>query len=362
MQIARVEVDVLSVPVAQAYGAGGGQVTGNWHVLARVTTRDGVRGHGYVVSLRQTLVAAVAQAARELGAELVGRHVLEVEAAWTHLARAGAWAGPGGLLHLAIAPLDIALWDAAGKTLGQPLYRLLGGARDRVPAYASDGLWYSLSPDALAASATRHVKAGYRALKLRLGHEATPAAEVARVRAVREAVGPDVQIMVDATESWPLARAQAAGRALAEAGIAWLEDPVHHEDLAGLAGLARELPVPVATGEHLYTLAEFHRLLEARAADVMIIDLGRVGGITPWRHAAALAQPHRVPVCGHVIPEVHVHLLAAIPHGHLVENVPRSEAILQAMPALEDGALVAPSGPGLGIELDDAAVARYRVG
>ena len=360
MKIDRVEVDVLRVPVARPYTAAGRAVTGNWHVLARVTTSDGVRGHGYIVSPRETLIAAVAQASRELGAELLGRNVLEVEAAWDRLARAGAWIGPGGLLHLAIAPLDIAMWDAAGRTLGQPLHRLLGGFRDRVPAYASDGMWYSLPLDELAANAAGHVAAGYRAVKLRIGHEARPEGEAHRVQAVREAVGPDVQIMVDATESWPLGRAGETGRALEAAGIAWLEDPVHHEDLAGLASLAHDLAVPVATGEHLYRLDDFHRLLAAGACDVMIIDLGRVGGITPWRRAAALAPPYRVPVCGHVIPEIHVHLLAAIPQGHLVENVPRSEAILRGMPALEDGCLVAPAAPGLGLDLDDAAVAKYR--
>jgi L-alanine-DL-glutamate epimerase-like enolase superfamily enzyme len=362
VKVASVEVDVLCVPVTHPYSAAGRQVTGNWHVLARVTTTDGVQGHGYIVSPRQGLVAAVAQATRELSAELVGMHVLEVEAAWERLARTGDWIGPGGLLHYAIAPLDIALWDAAGKTLGQPLYRLLGGYRDRLPAYASDGLWYNLSLEELAASASRHVAQGYTAIKMRLGHETRPEAEARRVHAVREAVGPDVRLLVDATESWHLAQAMQTGRVLQEAGITWLEDPVQHEDVAGLATIANDLLIPVATGEHLYQLTDFHRLLQERATDIAIIDLGRIGGITPWRRVAALAQAYHVPVCGHVIPEIHVHLLSAIPHGYLVENVPRSEAILQAMPALEDGCLVAPKEPGLGIALDTAAVQRYRVG
>src|SRR5712692_11203756 len=224
VKITNVAVDVLSVPVARPYGAGGRQVTGNWHVLARVTTSDGVQGHGYIVALRQGLVAAVAQATRELSSQLVGMHVLEVEAAWERLASVGDWIGPGGLLHYAIAPLDIALWDAAGKTLGQPLYRLLGGYRDRLPAYASDGLWYSLSPDELAESASGHVARGYTAIKMRLGHEARQEAEARRVQAVRQAVGPEVRVLVDATESWDINQAIRTGRVLQEA--AWLEDPI----------------------------------------------------------------------------------------------------------------------------------------
>jgi L-alanine-DL-glutamate epimerase-like enolase superfamily enzyme len=320
-----------------------------------------VQGFGYVVYPRPDLMTTIGQAARELGQQLIGMSVLEPEAAWDRLARRGDWVGPGGLLHIALAPLDVAVWDAAGKTLGQPLFRLLGGYRDRLPSYGSDGLWYSLPLDELAANARRHVESGFGAVKLRLGKDATPEQQAGRVRAVREAVGPEVRIMVDATESWTLTQARRAGRALQDAGIAWLEDPVHHLDVAGLRELRNQLEVPIAAGEHLYHLDAFRTTLEARAVDVIILDLARVGGITPWRKIAALAQAHRVPVCGHVVPEIQVHLLCAIPHGHLVEYVPRSAGILTAMPRLERGDLVAPQGPGLGLELDEAAVRRHTV-
>src|SRR5262249_43836553 len=311
----------------RTYVAGGRAVDANWHVLARIGTADGVEGVGYIVYPRPDLMRAIAQAARELSESLVGMSVLEAEAAWQRLARRGDWVGPGGLLHCAIAPIDIALWDAAGKSLGQPVSRLLGGYRDRVPAYASDGLWYSLPPEELAESASRHVASGFRAVKLRLGKEAEPDAEVMRVRAVRAEVGPDVRIMVDATESWTLARAKRTGRALQDAGISWLAAPDHHLDVASLAQLAHALEVPVAAGEHLYHLPAFRALLDARAVDVVILDLARVGGITPWRKIAALAESQGVPVCGHVVPEIQLHLLSAVANGHMVEYVPRSAGI-----------------------------------
>ena len=361
MKITGVAIDVLRVPVDRPYMAGGRTVDANWHVLARIGTSDGVEGFGYVVYPRPDLMAAIGHAARELGEHLLGMNVLEPEAAWERLARRGDWVGPGGLLHCALAPLDIAVWDAAGKTVGQPLYRLLGGYRDRLAAYASDGLWVSLSLDELAASATRHAADGFAAVKLRLGKEATPEGEVERIQAVREAVGPQVRIMADAVESWSLARARRTALALQAAGIAWLEDPVHHSDVAGLAALRRRLEVPIAAGEHLYHLEAFRALLAARAVDVLILDLARVGGVTPWRKIAALAEAHRTPVCGHVVPEIQVHLLSAVPNGHLVEYVPRSAGILRSMPRLESGDLVAPPGPGLGLELDSDAVRRYRV-
>ena len=129
--------------------AGGRPVGSNWHVLARVFTDEGVQGLGYAVALRPTLVKALARGVEELGQLILGMNVMEIEAARSRMERAGGWTGPGGLLTMAVATLDIALWDAKGKTLGQPLYRLLGGHRDRVRAYASDGLWYSLSLDDL---------------------------------------------------------------------------------------------------------------------------------------------------------------------------------------------------------------------
>ena len=361
MKIAQVAVNVLKVPVDHPYVAAGRTVDANWHVLARITTSDGVEGVGYIVYPRPDLMTPICQAARELGEHLIGMSVLEPEAAWDRLARRGDWAGPGGLLHCALCPLDVAVWDAAGKTLGQPLRHLLGGYRDRLATYASDALWYSLSLAELAASARRHADAGFGAVKLRLGREATPELEAHRVRAVRDAVGPDIEIMVDATESWSLPQARRTGRILQDEGITWLEDPVHHFDITGLAELRRRLEVPIAAGEHLYHLNAFRTLLEAQAVDVLILDLARVGGVTPWRKIAALAHAHGTPVCGHVVPEIQVHLLCAIPNAHLVEYVPRSAGILTAMPRLERGELVAPDGAGLGLELNEAAVRRCQV-
>lgn len=361
MKIKTVDIRVLKVPLDQPYLAAGRTVGANWHVMAEITTEDGVTGFGYIVALNDMFIGTVATATRELAPLLVGMSVAEPEAAWRKMARAGDWVGPGGLLHYAIAPLDIALWDAFGKTLNQPISRLLGGARDRLPVYASDGFWYSLTLDELAASATRAADAGFRAVKLRVGHEAHPAGEVRRVQTVRDATAGRVAVMTDATETWSVAQAIRTGKALQEAGVVWIEDPVSHTDIVGMARVAAALDVPVATGEHLYQIADFTRLLEARGTGVALLDLGRVGGVTPWRHIASLAHGFGVEVGGHVLPEIHVHLLTAVPNARIVEYVPRSAALLRAMPAIVDGALVVPLGGGFGLELDHDAVRRFTV-
>ena len=361
MKITDVAVEILEVPLAEGYQAGGRAVDANWHVLARLRTADGIEGIGYVVKQRGDLVRAIAAAAGELGRHLVGMDLFEPEAAWTRLAKLSDWVGPGGLQHWALAPLDIALWDAAGKAAGQPLHRMLGGFRDSLPAYASDRLWYSLGLDELAESARTHADAGYRAIKLRLGASPDAAMQCARVRAAAEGAGAGVAVMVDGTQSWDYPTAACLGPALEEAGIAWLEDPLYHDDVAGLAALADRLDVPVTGGENLYTLAQFRQSFEARALDIPILDLFRVGGITPWRKIAALAQSYRLPVCGHVVPEVHVHLLAAVPNGHMVEYMPRSTEILTNMPVPSGGVLRPAPGPGHGLQLDERSVARCRV-
>jgi L-alanine-DL-glutamate epimerase-like enolase superfamily enzyme len=361
MKIKTIDVRILKVPLDDPYTAGGRPVDANWHVMAELTTEDGVTGFGYIVALNQMFIGTVAAATRELAPLLTGMSVAEPEAAWRKLARAGDWIGPGGLLHYAIAPLDIAIWDAFGKTLGQPVSRMLGGARDRLPVYASDGFWYSLSLDELAVSARRAFDAGFRAIKLRVGNERHPDGEVARVRAARDAVGHAVSIMTDATETWSVTRAIRTSKALQEAGVVWIEDPVSHTDIAGMARVTAALDVPVATGEHLYRISDFARLLEARAAGVALIDLGRIGGVTPWRHVASLAHGFGVMVGGHVLPEIHVHLLTSVPNAQVVEYVPRSRALLREMPAVVDGMLIVPPGGGFGLELDQDAVRRFTV-
>jgi L-alanine-DL-glutamate epimerase-like enolase superfamily enzyme len=176
---------------------------------------------------------------------------------------------------------------------------------------------------------------------------------------VREAVGSDVRIIVDATESWSLMRARRTGRVLQDAGIAWLK--IRPPSRRGRARQLRsQLEVPIAAGEHLYHLDAFRTLLEGRAVDVLILDLARVGGVTPWRKIAALAQAHRILVCGHVVPEIQVHLLASIPNGHMVEYVPRSAGILTSMPRIEGGELSRPTRPA-GSRADEAEVQRHRI-
>ncbi len=360
MKVRYVSVEVLRTPVADPYVAAGHAVDANWQVVSIVETDTGITGFGYVVQPRAELVAAIAAATRELGGWLVGCRADEPEAAWASLYRRASWVGPGGLLHWALASLDIAMWDAAARAAGLPLYRMLGGGRSSVPAYASDRLWYSLERDALQTSVRAHAGAGFRAAKLRLSHHGSPDAQAERVASARAAVHPPLDIMVDATEGWSERTALAAGRAIGEAGGTWLEDPLHHTNLAGLRRLRERLDIQVAGGEHYYTLDQFRTCLAHEALDVVILDLARVGGITPWRKIAALAEAHHVPVCGHVVPEVHAHLVASAPNGLMVEYMPRSLEMLTPLLPPHNGEVILSDAPGHGLALAADALDRYR--
>jgi L-alanine-DL-glutamate epimerase-like enolase superfamily enzyme len=216
--------------------------------------------------------------------------------------------------------------------------------------------------DYLAKAGPRLRDLGFRQMKMQCGSEPTVAASVERVRVLREAIGPDVDLMCDINQLWSVAHAIEVGRRVEPFGLYWLEDPVAHDDYAGLAQVAGALDTRVTAGEYHYGIVPFRHLLEARSIDVVMIDLVRVGGITQWMKVAGMAEAFNLPVVSHLLPEIHVHLVAAAPNGLTVEYMPWSIRFFEETPALEGGQLVVPAKPGLGLAFDRAALDRYRVG
>jgi L-alanine-DL-glutamate epimerase-like enolase superfamily enzyme len=285
-----------------------------------------------------------------------------VEAIAAKLRRAAGSSGPGGIFTLALSAIDMACWDLKGKAVRQSVCQLLGGLRDRVPTYASGALTRPLPVDYLAMAGPRLVEMGFRQMKMQCGSEPSLAASVERVRVMREAIGPDIDLMCDVNQLWSVHHAIEVGRLVEPYQLYWLEDPVAHDDYAGLARVADALTTPIATGEYHYGIVPFRHLLEARSLDIVMIDLVRVGGITQWMKVAGMAEAFNLPVVSHLIPEVHVHLVAAIPNGLTVEYMPRTLRLFEETPAIEAGQLVVPNKPGLGLAFDQAAIERYRVG
>jgi L-alanine-DL-glutamate epimerase-like enolase superfamily enzyme len=332
-------------------------------VTLNMRTDQGVEGLG-VAYFGGALTGTLAHAIGELAALLVGDDPARVEAAQQKLKGAAGSAGPGGIYHLALSAIDIALWDLRAKSVNLPLWRLLGGARERVPTYASGALMRGLSLDRVVKAAATLKDKGWREMKtqLALPGETTAAREVERMVRIREAIGPDIKLMCDINQRWRPEEAIAIGRRVEDSGVGlfWLEDVTTADDFPGLARVSRALATPVAGGEYLWGIAPFRHMLEARSVDIPMIDLVRVGGITQWLKVAGMAEAFNLPVVSHLIPEVHVHLIGAVPNGLTVEYMPWLMPLFKEVPVQRGGELAMPSAPGLGLAFDPATLARYK--
>jgi L-alanine-DL-glutamate epimerase-like enolase superfamily enzyme len=198
-------------------------------------------------------------------------------------------------------------------------------------------------------------------MKMQCGSEPTVAASIERVRVMREAIGEDVDLMCDINQLWSVHHAIEVGRRIEPYHLYWLEDPVAHDDYAGLARVADALTTPIAAGEYHYGIVPFRHMLEARSIDIVMIDVLRVGGITQWMKVAGMAEAFNVPVVSHLVPEIHVHLIGAIPNGLTVEYMPWSLRLFEETPALMSGQLAVPTKPGRGLAFDQAALKRFQV-
>ena len=279
-------------------------------VTLELGTDQGLIGVG-VTYFGGALTGALKVAVQDLGDLLVGADPDPGRSHRSPVAARRRKLRPGGIFTLAYSAIDMACWDLKGKAANQSVCELLGGLRDRVPTYASGALTRPLSVDYLAMAGPRLVEMGFRQMKMQCGSEPTIAASVERVRVMREAIGPDVDLMCDINQLWSVHQAIEVGRRVEQYQLYWLEDVTAHDDYAGLARVADALDTPIATGEYHYGIVPFRHLIEARSLDIVMIDLVRVGGITQWLKVAGMAEAFNLPVVSHLIPEVHVHLVSA---------------------------------------------------
>ena len=331
-------------------------------VIVRLDTDDGIEGIG-VTFYGGAMTASLKRAVDDLGALTVGEDPMRIEAIVAKLRAAAGGSGPAGMFTLALSAIDIALWDIRGKALNQPLWKLLGGTRQRVPAYASGALRRNLSLEEVVAAAGRLKEKGFREMKtqLALPGDTSPAKEVERMRRVREAIGPDIKLMCDINQRWRPEQAIDIGRRVEDAGVGlfWLEDVTTHDDYAGLARVNAALATPICGGELVYGIVPFRHMIEARSVDYVMIDLIRVGGITQWMKVAGMAEAFNLPVVSHVIPEIHAHLVAAVPNGLTVEYMGWMLRLFEGTAAVENSDLILSDRAGLGLTFDEATIKRF---
>jgi len=333
-------------------------------VILRLRTDNGIEGIG-LTFYGGKMTGSLHVAVEELAALTVGEDPLRIEHIVAKLNDGtGDSCGPGGIYTLALAAIDTALWDIKGKALDQPLWKLLGGHRDRVPAYASGSLRRGLTDEQAQRAARILVQKGFTEMKtqMALPGNPTPAEEVRRVRVVREAIGPDVKLMCDINQRWRPEQAIDIGSRVEDVGLFWLEDVTAADDFAGLARVTAALKTPIAGGEYVWGIVPFRHMIEARSVDIVMIDICRVGGVTQWMKVAGMAEAFNLPVVSHVMPEMLVHMVAACPNGLTVEYMPWMLCLYEETPAIENGMMVLPKKPGLGLKFDEKAVAAFKVG
>ncbi|MGL6109001.1 MAG: mandelate racemase/muconate lactonizing enzyme family protein, partial [Rubrivivax sp.] len=286
--------------------------------FVRIECDDGSHGTGYSYTIGTGGSSVMALLHDHLAPQLIGRDPALIESIWRELMFSTHATSVGAITSLALAAIDTALWDWRCRRDGQPLWLAAGGAKQRIPVYTTEGGWLHLSPDDLVRETLAAQAAGFKGAKVKVGKPHV-SEDVARLKAVRDAVGDGFEIMVDANQCFALSEAMRRAPRYAELGIAWFEEPLPADDITGHARLAAASEVPIAVGESLYSIGQFAAYVQHGAASILQVDVARIGGVTPWLKVAHLAESFNLAVCPHFLMELHVSLCAAVPSAAWVE-------------------------------------------
>jgi len=359
MKIREIRVRAVAAPMKRPLATSTGKLTVAPLVLIDLETDTGVTGRAYLFAVGRHNLAPIAKLVEAMGEMLKGDEVApfdlerKLRARYTLL-------GVHNIVLFAMAGIDMAAWDALGHSLGQPLVRLLGSTPRPIPAYNSKGLGI-LPEKELVKEAVELLEEGFRAVKLRMGR-AQAREDLQMLRAVKKEIGPDVTLMVDFNQALSVAEALKRGRMIDdEGGVTWIEEPIRADDFSGCAHLKHHLKTPIQIGENFMGPEQMAQALAAGACDYVMPDAERIGGVTGWMRAAALAQGAGVEMSSHLFPEVSCHLMAATPTAHWLEYVDWADAVLAEPLRVKDGHVLVPDAPGIGLQWDEKAVKQYQV-
>jgi L-alanine-DL-glutamate epimerase-like enolase superfamily enzyme len=357
MKVTAIDTKPVRIDLPRPIGSALGDIHCFGCLLIFVRTDEGIVGENLVFSLNNRHLALFDEMVRLLSGLIVGSDPVFSARFWADAWRQINFIGDKGVSIVGISAIDGALWDIRGKMSGLPISHLIGACRSEVPAYASGGLWLSSSIPELQAEARRYVERGFRAIKMRLGMPKIEQ-DVERVRAVRAAIGSDIELMADANQKFNASEAIRIGRLLEGMNLAWFEEPVAAHDHESSAAVALALDTPIASGETEYTRYGFRRMLELKSADILMPDLQRVGGVTEFLKVAALAEAYNVPVSSHLFSEMSLQLLGACSNATYLEHMPWFECLYCEELEVRAGMAVVPERPGWGFTFDPAEVRR----
>lgn len=358
MKITGLRTRRIHIPFDKPIGTSIHRIEGVSGLLVWLDTDEGITGESYLWAIGQHRVPVLESIVRMLGERAIGKDPRDTTARFDEMWTEINFLGHKGVSLFGIAAIDWACWDILGQSLGASVSRLLGRRRDRVTAYASGGLWASMTIPELEAQARDFVAQGFTAVKMRIG-KPDIGEDIERVAAVRSAIGSRVKLMADANQGLSVNHAIRLGRKLETFDLVWFEEPVQAYDLEGSARVAAEIDTPIASGETEYGRYGFRDMLERKSADVLMPDLERVGGVTEWVRVAHMAAAYDVPVSPHIFSEHSLQLCGAISNVTYAEHMPWFAGLFQERIEMVDGDLLIPDRPGMGFRFDPDAVERY---
>ena len=329
-------------------------------LVVEVETESGIVGMGYLILLRGGVTTVRACLDELVIPELIGRDATDIEGIWRHLWKANYWIGRMGVTVMAQSVIDIALWDALGKRTGMPLHRLWGHCNDQIPAYGS-GCWRGYGPEGMVDRAKRYVDQGFTSIKMQAGIVFDRHQDVRNVAMMRDALGPEIDIMIDVNMGWTADQAIITGRRFQDYDLYWLEEPVNCEDFAGYARIAETLDLRVVGGETHFTRFDMRPFFEHSRLPILQPDVMR-GGLTELRKIATVADTHGMTIAPHLFPELMVQLMASIPNGLILEYVNWMDDAWVEPVLPVAGVYTAPERPGHGLTFKEEFLAEYTIG
>ncbi|MCI2806995.1 enolase C-terminal domain-like protein [Eoetvoesiella caeni] len=356
LRITTIRARAVNVPLTYPVRTAVGVVDTSPLVLFDMETNQGVTGRAYVFTYTPLGLKPVRELLNALQPVLAGQEVAPYCLEQLLQARFRLL-GNTGVAKIASAAIDMAAWDALAQSRGAPLVNLLGGTRKPIPAYDSHSMD---GPKIGPQRAEKAIKEGLRAIKIKIGH-ATVREDIASVALIRKVIGDDIELMVDLNQSLSVPEAIRRGRALEEFRLAWLEEPTLQENYAGFSQIRQALTTPIQLGENWFSVDEMHKAIVAGAADLVMPDAMKIGGVSGWLRASALAATYQIPMSAHIFEEFSAHLMAVTPTAHWLEKMGLADPILREPLTYVDGMAIIPERPGVGITWNEEAVQKYLI-
>ncbi len=358
MKITKLQTQLVNLPLDKPIKTAIHNMQSVGCVLVSIHSNEGLVGEGYCFALNAVRLKAFDDIVKSLAPMIEGQDTDFIEGIWENIYQSLNAMGRSGMTIGALAAVDTALWDLQGKALNKPLHRLFGACRDSIKTYASSGLWLSQNIDELCAEADDFIKQGFQSMKIRLG-KPTWQEDIERVKAVRETIGDNIELLSDANQSLSTKHAIRLGRELEAYNVGWFEEPVDSENLAGHAEIRKKLDINIASGETEYTRFGMKAMLDNKACDILMPDLQRMGGLTEMRKVASLAASYHVPISSHIFTEQSLCIAGSAPNCISVEHMSWFEALFNEKMEIENGDLLIPERVGTGFTFNQDAISKY---